>query len=1268
MVQNNLLKPFNIDDNQLLEDTSVCSMLARAVEEGPTTVSVIDSEGNWTFADLWNASARVWEELESKALSKGGSVALILDPGFTMIAAIWGVLRGGWSYQLISGEHPAERIRYQLEDSQAEVVLTSANKKRDVEAMLPGSIDVMLWEIEGTKSTQKKGWIPQRQGDDAYIIHTSGTTGRPKGVRIDHYALTNQLVWLNTSLDLGDRDRILAKSPVTFDAAQWELLANALGATVVIPPAGSYRDPQAVCDWVREHGVTVLQCVPTFWAAFVRTQLLSECSSLRLMCSGGEALTSHLAGELLSSLPEARLINLYGPTEVTINATWFDVQKDELSRWDVVPIGVPVDGCTALVLDERARECIPGQVGELYLGGRQLSPGYLNRPEHTKERFPTHVVDGEAQRLYRTGDLVIKNEEGVLEFRGRVDDQVKINGYRVETVEIQTVLENHPWVQRAAVIPYSLEGGRDALAAFVTLDPDQAPLMDQDLAGSHHISKGSHHQVKAQLADLGSLQETQLRGPDVVLPGAAASAELREAVFRRKTYRFYEGEGITYADIIGLLSSLACSCSAERDAQDMTLETLGGALRWFGPFDSPERLLAKYAYASPGALNGTRLYLDLVGLKDVSDGHYYFHPRRHALWRLSDPLTTEYGIRIHFVGVPSVIESVYKINVNEVLSLEIGHMTGLLDRVWSRLGYTPVQFEAGLTPFFSDEDPSSVVSFRLEQGTQDVNPFQDMEVLIQVHGAVEGLRRGTYRWQAGGLDPVTGQVVERRQVVAINQQTYDRSSVGVGLRVPRPRGRQGLVQLGRAMHHLQDNGLHLGFMSSGYSSLSGRDLPAALRLDEIAPTERPQVSYFAIGGKVSLSQELSQGMAEDMVHSRGPLEILRDDLKVTLPHYMVPSKIEVIDKMPTGTSGKIDRSRLLAEFEKLRGSENEAIVPPSTDLEVSIHKCWEEILGQAIENIDADFFALGGDSLQAVQLAHHVNAVHDTDLPVQAVFETPSIRAMAQALANSRSGDGKRLVKLVSGSDDVIVMWPGLGGYPLNLRELAQKISHGRTVYGMQAPGLNLGEVFPDSLKSMAESDLKILESLSDSDSMAFIGYSFGARIAAEVAGLYGARNGVDPMLILLAPGSPVVEGAPDRTGAPEWDDPYFCAVLESVFLGRLPKSPFITARHGGEFANYITEKNPSMPYDLVMRIVQLVHATFDMRRENADHLGRVLQHSFVLDSAGDGWSFVDDSAVSGMDRSITLNADHYEILREPSVRETAKHVIRILQGGEDLN
>lgn len=331
MVQKNFLKSFNIDDNQLLEDTSVCSMLARAVEEGPTSVSVIDSEGNWTFAELWNASAQVWEELESKALSKGGSVALILDPGFPMIAAIWGVLRGGWSYQLISGEHPAERIRYQLEDSQAEVVLTSANKKGDVEAMLPGSIDVMLWGIEGTKSIQKKGWIPQRQGDDAYIIHTSGTTGRPKGVRIDHYALTNQLVWLNTSLDLGESDRILAKSPVTFDAAQWELLANAFGATVVIPPAGSYRDPQAVCDWVREHGVTVLQCVPTFWAAFVRTQLLSECSSLRLMCSGGEALTSHLAGELLSSLPEARLINLYGPTEVTINATWFDVQEGELS-------------------------------------------------------------------------------------------------------------------------------------------------------------------------------------------------------------------------------------------------------------------------------------------------------------------------------------------------------------------------------------------------------------------------------------------------------------------------------------------------------------------------------------------------------------------------------------------------------------------------------------------------------------------------------------------------------------------------------------------------------------------------------------------------------------------------------------------------------------------------------------------------------------------------------------------------------------------------
>jgi non-ribosomal peptide synthetase component F len=250
--------------------------------------------------------------------------------------------------------------------------------------------------------------------------------------------------------------------------------------------------------------VTTLQCVPTLLQALLDTERLSACTSLRKVFSGGEALSRPLARALGAALPWAGLVNLYGPTECTINATAYLVDPDALEEGaGAVPIGVPVDNTQCYILDEQLAPVDIGEPGELYIGGVQLARGYLHRPEQTRERFvPSPFVPTE--RLYRTGDLAYWNPDGTIQFTGRADNQVKLRGYRVELDEIALAIEEHTWVRRAAaVVTDDARTGFQNLVACVELNPKEAALMDQGNHGAHHQSKASRLQVRAQLSNPG---------------------------------------------------------------------------------------------------------------------------------------------------------------------------------------------------------------------------------------------------------------------------------------------------------------------------------------------------------------------------------------------------------------------------------------------------------------------------------------------------------------------------------------------------------------------------------------------------------------------------------------------------------------------------------------------------------------------------------------------------------------------------------------------
>ncbi|HJY94921.1 MAG TPA: AMP-binding protein, partial [Streptosporangiaceae bacterium] len=587
-----------------------------------------------------------------------------------------------------------------------------------------------------------------------------------------------------------------------------------------------------------------------------------------------------------------------------------------------VPIGMPVRGTAFHILTSSGRPAAAGEVGELYISGVQVARGYLHDPELTAERFLASPFPGAVRqpRMYKTGDLACWNADGTAQFVCRTDNQIKLRGHRIELDEVRLAIADHDWIGNAAVIVKDDPAtGFQSLIAFIQLDSEEAALMDQGNHGSHHQSKASRLQLKAQLSGDGCLSAAEMAGRAVIdLPGSTPTPEQRRRVYARKTYRFFEGGEVTRTDILRLLERRVPACRA-RSPKSMRLAELGEILRYFGQYHSPERLLPKYGYASPGALYATQMYLEVANVAGLAPGYYYYHPAHHQLVRTLDgPDTDLPRLRVHFVGKTAAIKPVYQTNVQEVLAIEAAEASAAAGSLhkWAGGDLHLAAFE--VLPHHPAAAPD------------------DPEIYVQAHpGRVADLSEGQYAYKAGELARVSGERILRKHVIAINQHVYDRASFGITLVATGSEGWMSYVALGRKLQALMMNEENLGFMSSGYSSRTGRPLPAAKRMNWILTQSGRDIgpSYFFLGGRVSDEQRRSEGMKEDSVHVQGPAEMLKEELAALLPPYMVPNRVVVLDELPLTPNGKVDTAALSAVAEASAEIANRQVVAPRTPAE-----------------------------------------------------------------------------------------------------------------------------------------------------------------------------------------------------------------------------------------------------------------------------------------------------------------------------------------------
>ena len=532
------------------EQGFIHQQIERQAELQPEAIAVEFEEERLTYEELNRRSNRWARKLQSEGVGRGTLVGICMERSLEMVVGLVAILKAGGAYVPLDPGYPRERLGYMMEDAGAPVTLVQARLLGRVSGV---SGRVLAMDEEGEReiaSWSSANLKVELEGEDlAYVIYTSGSTGEPKGAMNTHAGIRNRLLWMQEQYGLDGRDRVLQKTPFSFDVSVWEFFWPLMvGAGLVLARPGGHQDSRYLVQVMEEKGITTVHFVPSMLQIFLEESGVEGCSGLKRVICSGEALGVELEERFFKRMG-CELHNLYGPTEAAVDVTYWECRAEEGQR--TVPIGRPIANTQIYVLDGGMKPVPVGIAGELYIGGVGVGRGYWKRAGLTAEKYVANPFGGEGGgRLYRTGDVARYRGDGAIEYVGRADYQVKIRGFRIELGEIEAALMSQEGVKEAVVVAREEKSGDKRVVAYVVPEGSDVGLSGGQLRQSLE-KRLPAYMVPSALV----LLETMPLSPNgkidrKALPAPESAAQTTAAV----TPRTHTEEGLAglWAEVLGI--------------------------------------------------------------------------------------------------------------------------------------------------------------------------------------------------------------------------------------------------------------------------------------------------------------------------------------------------------------------------------------------------------------------------------------------------------------------------------------------------------------------------------------------------------------------------------------------------------------------------------------------------------------------------------------------------------------------------------------------
>ncbi|CAM3715325.1 amino acid adenylation domain-containing protein [Nocardiopsis rhodophaea] len=920
------------------------------------------TSGRLTHGELAERALRIGAALVRRGVGRGSSVVVTAPKGPDQIAAVLGVLAAGATYIPIGVDQPAARRARILELSGARLILDGTGSSQP-----PGAGHEVLPVTEALREEPLDAPAPAGPDDTAYVIFTSGSTGTPKGVEVSHRAAVNTVEDVDERFGIGSADRVLAVSALDFDLSVWDIFGPlAEGGALVLVDESERRDANRWLTLCSRHEVTVWNTVPA-----LMDMLLTAADgaplppSLRLAMLSGDWIGLDLPGRLAAATGgRCRLVGLGGATEAAIWSNAYEV--DALPpHWQSIPYGKPLRNQKFRVVDGQGRECPDWVPGELWIGGVGVALGYRGEPELTAERFPQ--VGGE--RWYRTGDLGRYWPDGNLEFLGRLDHQVKINGFRVELGEIEAALQAHPDVSGSVVVTVG-ERRRELIAAVVERaarhgDTGGGTVGDgsaEESAPSEALDDGPGqdtdvlelHLVETLLAELIDPMVASGTAPPRALPVSEEQRPVLDAwldhLARHEVVRC-DGPAVRPGRRWAEARDSERAGRLRDQARGTHLEPVATALEWAGPV-----------------------------LAAVLSGE------AHASVLLEDPVLSPEGLGDAMPGTRECLRAI-------AADLRASAADGPLA--------------------VADWDASSGLGAArllaaLEPGSVDYTLFGSSGTLLATADARLADSGHRVRTVHQGTSAIPAEHVHAFDAVVANNVLH---------RMPTPETAAATMALllkpGGRLHLLER------------ARLSPLALLIALPLEAQAGRLRsggPSASWLhsgpqwaracAAAGLVDTRVVRAEATGEVLVAAQRSYEAGGLDLEglsrwVTdrLPAHMVPAGIAALPALPLSANGKVDRRRVQSVLSSMAARPREAAEPPRGAVERTVAGLWTKLLGLASVGRDENFFTLGGDSLLSTRLVTEVHTALGVELPMRDVMRAPTVAGLSALIEGLRSAN-----------------------------------------------------------------------------------------------------------------------------------------------------------------------------------------------------------------------------------------------------------------------